>query len=167
MQEKLEKFFEMCVTCFPSSWEQKHCVKKGLCKFEAENLWPYQDTVPAQENCEKQVRETGKKLWGLYKSRQVYQQNVLCFFFACSFVKKKLFMEESNKIIIPSHARKKFLHHSFVNIYIFCILSFMLLPYFGSMTTFSRREHWSKQIFNLFNFSSVFSGWQVLVSRIN
>ena len=41
----------------------------------------------------------------------------------------------------------------------------MLLPYFGSMTTFSSREHWSKQMFNLFSFSSVFSGLQVLVSR--
>ena len=31
----LEKFFQVWVTFFPSSWEQEYCVEKRLCKFEA------------------------------------------------------------------------------------------------------------------------------------
>ena len=30
-----EKFFQVWVTCFPSSWEQEYFVEKRLCKFEA------------------------------------------------------------------------------------------------------------------------------------
>jgi hypothetical protein len=37
---------------FPVLESRNICVEKNLCKFEAENLLPFCDTVPALENWE-------------------------------------------------------------------------------------------------------------------
>ena len=47
------KFFQVLVTCFPPGLETKNIVlRKGCANLrpKSNNLWPFQDKVPAQEN---------------------------------------------------------------------------------------------------------------------
>ena len=68
-----EKFFQVWVTCFPSSWEQENCVEKRLCKFEAEGqeFVTFSTHFSCSRELGKQVTNTGEKLWVRYKSRQL------------------------------------------------------------------------------------------------
>ena len=52
-----EKFFQVWVTCFPSSWEQENSVEKRLCKFEAEG----REFVTFSRHCSCS-RELGKQV---------------------------------------------------------------------------------------------------------
>ena len=68
-----EKFFQVWVTFFPSSWEQEYCVEKRLCKFEAvgREFVTFSRHYSCLRELGKQVTNTWKKLWAWYKSRQL------------------------------------------------------------------------------------------------
>ena len=68
-----EKFFQVWVTYFPSSWEQEYCVEKRLCKFEAvgQEFVTFSRNYSCLRELGKQVTKTWKKLWAWYKSRQL------------------------------------------------------------------------------------------------
>ena len=58
-----EKFFQVWVTFFPSSWEQEYCVEKRLCKFET--LGQEFVTFSRHYSC---LRELGKKVTNTWKN---------------------------------------------------------------------------------------------------
>ena len=68
-----EKFFQVWVTFFPSSWEQEYCVEKRLCKFEAvgREFVTFSRHYSCLRELGKKVTNTWKKLWAWYKSRQL------------------------------------------------------------------------------------------------
>ena len=68
-----EKFFQVWVTFFPSSWEQEYCVEKRLSKFEAvgREFVTFSRHYSCLRELGKQVTNTWKKLWAWYKSRQL------------------------------------------------------------------------------------------------
>ena len=68
-----EKFFQVWVTFFPSSWEQEYCVEKRLCKFETvgREFVTFSRHYSCLRELGKQVTNTWKKLWAWYKSRQL------------------------------------------------------------------------------------------------
>ena len=58
-----EKFFQVWVTFFPSSWEQEYCVEKRLCKFET--VGREFVTFSRHYSC---LRELGKKVTNTWKN---------------------------------------------------------------------------------------------------
>ena len=68
-----EKFFQVRVTFFPSSWDQEYCVEKRLCKFETvgREFVTFSRRYSCLREVGKQVTNTWKKLWAWYKSRQL------------------------------------------------------------------------------------------------
>ena len=68
-----EKFFQVWVTFFPTSWEQEYCVEKRLCKFEAvgREFGTFSRHYSCLKELGKQVTNNWKKLWARYKSRQL------------------------------------------------------------------------------------------------
>ena len=57
-----EKFFQVWVTFFPSSWEQEYCVEKRLCKFETvgREFVTFSRHYSCLRELEKQVTNTWK-----------------------------------------------------------------------------------------------------------
>ena len=49
-----EELFQMWVTCFPSYWEQKHCVEKAgsSSRPKTKKFWPFPHTFSARDNWE-------------------------------------------------------------------------------------------------------------------
>ena len=68
-----EKFFQVWVTFFPSSWEQEYCVEKKLCKFEAvsREFVTFSRHYSCLKELGKKVTNTWKNFWAWYKSRQL------------------------------------------------------------------------------------------------
>ena len=58
-----EKFFQVWVTFFPSSWEQEYCVEKRLCKLEA--IGREFVTFSRHYSC---LRELGKQVTNTWKN---------------------------------------------------------------------------------------------------
>ena len=58
-----EKFFQVWVTFFPSSWEQEYCVEKRLCKFET--VGREFVNFSRHYSC---LRELGKKVTNTWKN---------------------------------------------------------------------------------------------------